>query len=58
MTDLFEQNARAHYRRHAPLADRLRPRSFEEFFGQNELVGEGKFLRRMIEFDRLKSLSW
>ena len=56
MADLFEQNAREHYRRHAPLADRMRPRSFEEFFGQDELVGEGRFLRRTIESDRLKSL--
>lgn len=56
MTDLFEQNAREHYRRHAPLADRMRPRSLEEFFGQEELVGEGRFLRRLVESDQLKSL--
>ena len=56
MADLFEQNAREHYRRHAPLADRMRPKSFEEFFGQEELVGEGRFLRRMVESDNLKSL--
>ncbi len=56
MADLFEQNALEHYRRHAPLADRMRPRSFEEFFGQEELVGEGRFLRRVVESDRLKSL--
>ncbi len=56
MTDLFEQNAREHYRRHAPLADRMRPRGFDEFFGQQELVGEGRFLRRLVESDRLKSL--
>jgi len=56
MTDLFESNAREHFRRHAPLADRMRPRSFEEFFGQEEIAGEGRFLRRMVESDRLKSL--
>ena len=54
--DLFEQNAREHYRKHAPLADRMRPRSFDEFFGQEQLVAPGRFLRRMIESDRLKSL--
>jgi len=56
VADLFEANAREHYRQHAPLADRMRPRSFEEFFGQQSLVGEGKFLRRMVDADRLKSL--
>ena len=56
MTDLFEQNAKEHYRRHAPLADRLRPRDFDEFFGQETLVGEDRFLRRMIAADNLKSL--
>jgi putative ATPase len=56
VADLFEENAREHYRQHAPLADRMRPRSFDEFFGQEALVGEGKFLRRMVDADRLKSL--
>ena len=56
VSDLFEQNAREHYRQHAPLADRMRPRNFDEFFGQEQLVAEGRVLRRMIESDRLKSL--
>jgi putative ATPase len=56
MGDLFESNAREYYERNAPLADRMRPRGFDEFFGQQELVAEGKFLRRMVETDRLKSL--
>jgi putative ATPase len=56
MADLFEDSAREHFRRHAPLAERMRPRSFEEFFGQEEIAGEGRFLRRMVESDRLKSL--
>jgi putative ATPase len=54
--DLFERNAQEYYRRHAPLAERLRPRGFEELFGQDELVGEGRYLRRMVESDRLASL--
>ena len=33
----------------APLAERMRPRSLEEFVGQNHLVGEGRILRRLIE---------
>ena len=33
----------------APLAERMRPRTLEEFVGQQKLVGEGRFLRRIIE---------
>lgn len=33
----------------APLAERMRPQTIEEFAGQQHLVGEGKFLRRLIE---------
>jgi putative ATPase len=40
----------------APLADRLRPRSLDEFVGQDHLVGPGAVLRRMIEADEIHSL--
>jgi putative ATPase len=33
----------------APLADRMRPRTLSEFVGQQQLVGEGHVLRRLIE---------
>jgi len=39
----------------APLAARMRPRTLEEFVGQEEIVGEGRLLRRAIEADRLFS---
>ena len=39
-----------------PLADRMRPRDFSEFFGQEEIVGEGKILRKLIENDEMSSL--
>jgi putative ATPase len=39
-----------------PLADRLRPRTLDEFVGQEKIVGAGRALRRMIEEDRLQSL--
>ncbi|MDL2318846.1 replication-associated recombination protein A [Eubacteriales bacterium OttesenSCG-928-A19] len=39
----------------APLADRMRARSLDEFIGQAHLVGEGKLLRRAIQADRLTS---
>ena len=39
----------------APLAERMRPRSLDEFIGQNKIVGEGSLLRRAISADRLGS---
>jgi putative ATPase len=51
MQDLFEQNAN----RKAPLADRMRPRTLDEFTGQEHVVGKGKLLRRAIETDSLTS---
>ena len=39
----------------APLADRMRPRSLDEFVGQAHIVGEGRLLRRAIQLDRLQS---
>ncbi len=40
----------------APLAIRMRPRTLEEFVGQEHFVGEGQLLWRMIKADRLASL--
>ena len=40
----------------APLAERIRPRSFEEFFGQEDIVAPGRPLRRAIETDTLSSV--
>ncbi|MEI7498167.1 MAG: replication-associated recombination protein A [Candidatus Falkowbacteria bacterium] len=39
-----------------PLADRIRPQTLREFFGQEAIVGEGKLLRRAIEVDNVPSL--
>ena len=39
----------------APLAARMRPRTLEEYIGQEHIIGEGKLLRRAIEADRLFS---
>ena len=38
-----------------PLAERLRPRTLEQYIGQRHLVGEGAVLRRMIEAGRISS---
>jgi len=40
----------------APLAARMRPRTLEEFVGQEHFLGEGRLLWRMIRADRLASL--
>jgi replication-associated recombination protein RarA len=57
--DLFareEPDAAANIDSAAPLATRMRPRSLEEFVGQEHILGPGKLLRRAIEADRLPSV--
>ncbi|MBF0778108.1 AAA family ATPase [Streptococcus cuniculi] len=39
-----------------PLASRVRPRTLEDFVGQGHLVGEGKFLRGMLDKDQISSM--
>ena len=45
---LFEHQRQQQSARDAPLADRMRPRSFEEFVGQEHIIGEARVLRRAI----------
>lgn len=40
----------------APLAARMRPRSLDEIFGQDHILGDGKLLRRAVEADRISSI--
>jgi putative ATPase len=54
--DLFEHSRREQIESEAPLAYRMRPRSFDEFYGQDHIIGEGRLLRRAIEADRLTSI--
>ena len=49
--DLFSAQAS----RRAPLADRMRPRTLDEFIGQQHIVGKGRLLRRASEPDTLTS---
>jgi putative ATPase len=57
MDDLFGQNtAPPPLPADAPLAARMRPRSLEEYAGQEHVLGPGKLLRRAIEADRLSSI--
>ena len=39
----------------APLAERMRPRTLDEFLGQGKIVGQGSLLRRAIAADKLGS---
>lgn len=53
--DLFEHAMQESFRQEAPLAARMRPRTLDEFVGQEHIIGPGKLLRRAIEADRLFS---
>ncbi|MBI2758282.1 MAG: AAA family ATPase [Chloroflexi bacterium] len=55
MTDLFDHAMQERMKSEAPLAARMRPRTLDEYIGQEHIVGEGKLLRRAIEADRLFS---
>lgn len=53
---LFDQQESQHLEKAKPLAARMRPRSLEEFVGQQHFLGEGKLLRRILAADRIGSL--
>ena len=53
--DLFTEARKEQIAREAPLAARMRPRTLDEFVGQEEILGPGRLLRRAIEADRLFS---
>jgi replication-associated recombination protein RarA len=55
MTDLFDHAMQERMKSEAPLAARMRPRTLDEYIGQEHIVGEGKLLRRAIEADKLFS---
>jgi putative ATPase len=54
--NLFTQSEQAKLEANAPLAVRMRPKSLEDFFGQQHIVGPGKLLRRMLEAKTITSL--
>jgi putative ATPase len=54
--DLFEHHRQQITAAKAPLAERLRPHTLEEFIGQEQILGQGRLLRRAICADRLSSL--
>jgi putative ATPase len=54
--DLFEKRYQETVAREAPLAARMRPRTLEEFVGQDHIIGQGRVLRKAIETGQLPSV--
>jgi putative ATPase len=54
--DLFGSSFPQARRVAQPLADRMRPRTLDEFIGQEHLLGAGKILREIVNAGELKSL--
>jgi putative ATPase len=53
---LFEHARQQRAREDAPLAERMRPQAFEEFVGQEHILGPDRVLRRAIAADRVPSI--
>ncbi len=53
---LFDHQSKQELARKAPLAARMRPRTFDEFVGQDHIVGPSTVLRKSIEADQLPSI--
>ncbi|MBW3041136.1 AAA family ATPase [Prochlorococcus marinus] len=54
--DLFAFNGEQLTHKNAPLADRLRPQTLEDFVGQDHILAEGRLLRRSIVADQVGNL--
>ena len=54
--NLFQGQAEHALERQAPMAERMRPRSLDEFVGQDHLLGPGKILHRLLQSGQLQSL--
>ncbi len=48
--------SKSRFNKYSPLADRMRPKSLDEFLGQEEIVGKNSLLRKAIESDNLPSM--
>src|SRR5512136_1504784 len=54
--DLFEYKSQELTSKEAPLAARMRPRTLDEFVGQEHIIGAGRVLRKAIETGQLPSI--
>ena len=55
MSDIFDAQTEQAKTRVMPLAARLAPQTLQDFAGQEDVLGEGKLLRRLIEADKVRS---
>ena len=53
---LFDEQRKQRLSREAPLAARMRPRTFDELVGQEHIVGPDRVLRKSIEADQVPSM--
>lgn len=53
---MFEMLSKEHLNKSAPLADRMRPQSINDVFGQNHILAEGKFLNRCLKSGKIPSI--
>jgi len=56
LSDLFGHHRETILAKVAPLADRLRPKTLDDFVGQEGILGQGRLLRRAITADRVGNL--
>ncbi len=54
--NLFDLKDQKEKEKQAPLAELMRPRTLDDFVGQDELVGEGSTLRTLLELDAVPSM--
>ncbi|MCG8338784.1 MAG: AAA family ATPase [Proteobacteria bacterium] len=54
--DIFDYSLQEQLKEGAPLADRMRPQTLDQFVGQNHILSPGRLLRRAIQADQLSSL--
>ncbi len=55
MEDFFQEQTQNNAKENMPLAARLAPKTIEDFAGQDDILAEGKLLRRLIEADKVRS---
>ncbi|MCP4298750.1 MAG: AAA family ATPase [Proteobacteria bacterium] len=54
--DIFKYSLNQDIKHNAPLAERMRPATLDEFVGQDHILAKGRLLRRAIQADQLSSL--
>ena len=54
--NLFDENNITQFKEHAPLANRMRPESWDEFIGQEHIIGTNSVLRKAIGTDQIPSM--